>query len=79
MNVLNCLHKLSQPKAKKAFHDIWWAETKKDADKAFDLFLKTYEAKYPKATLCLQKDREELMAFFGFPANIGKAFAPVTR
>ena len=35
----------------------------------FDLFIKTYEPKYPKATLCLQKDREELMAFFDFPAQ----------
>ena len=25
--------------------------------------------KYPKATLCLQKDREELMAFYNFPAE----------
>ena len=69
MNVLNCLPKLSQPKAKKALHNIWQAETKKDAEKAFDLFLKIYEPKYPKATLCLQKDREELMAFFDFPAQ----------
>jgi putative transposase len=69
MNVLNCLPKLSQPKAKAAIHNIWQAETKDDADKAFDLFIKTYEPKYPKATLCLQKDREELMAFFDFPAQ----------
>ena len=26
-------------------------------------------AKYPKAALCLQKDREELMAFFDFSAQ----------
>ena len=45
------------------------AETKVDAEKAFDLFIKTYDPKYPKATLCLQKDREELMAFFDFPAH----------
>jgi putative transposase len=45
------------------------AENKVDAEKAFDLFVKTYESKYPKATLCLQKDREELMAFFDFPAQ----------
>jgi putative transposase len=57
MNVLNCFPKLSQPKAKAAIHNIWQAETKEDAGKAFDLFVKTYEAKYPKATLCLQKDR----------------------
>jgi transposase-like protein len=69
MNVLNCLPKLSQPKAKAALHNIWQAETKTDANKAFDLFLKTYEPKYPKATLCLQKDREELLAFFVFPAQ----------
>ena len=69
MNVLNCFPKLSQPKAKAAIHNIWQAETKEDAQKAFDLFIKTYEAKYPKATLCLQKDREELMAFFDFPAQ----------
>jgi hypothetical protein len=61
--------KSQKPKAKAALHDIWQAETKVDAEKAFDLFIKTYEPKYPKATLCLQKDREELMAFFDFPAQ----------
>lgn len=61
--------KLSQPKAKSALHNIWQAETKEDADKAFDLFVKTYEHKYPKAALSLQKDRDELMAFFNFPAQ----------
>ncbi|QQP41674.1 Transposase for insertion sequence element IS1081 [Caligus rogercresseyi] len=69
MNILNCFPKLSQPKAKQALHDIWRAETKEDAEKAFDLFVKTYEAKYPKATECLQKDHKELMAFFDFPAQ----------
>ncbi len=68
-NVLNALPKASQPKAKQTLHDIWQAETKTDAEKAFDLFIKTYEAKYPKATNCLQKDREELMAFYNFPAT----------
>lgn len=69
MNVLNYLPKSSQVKAKEALHNIWQAETKVDAEKAFDLFIKIYEAKYPKATLCLQKDREELMAFYDFPAK----------
>jgi transposase-like protein len=69
MNVLNCLPKSSQPKAKQALHNIWQAETRADAEKAFDLFIVTYDAKYPKATLCLQKDREELMAFYNFPAQ----------
>lgn len=39
-----------------------------NAEKAFDLFIKTYDAKYPKAGLCLPKAREELMAFYYFPA-----------
>ena len=47
---------------------LWQAERKADAEKAFDLFLETYEPKYPKATVCLQKDREELLAFYCFPA-----------
>ena len=69
MNILNCLPKSSQAKAKQALHAIWQAETKAEAEKAFDLFIETYEAKYPKATLCLQKDREELLAFYDFPAQ----------
>jgi transposase-like protein len=69
MNVLNCLPKSAQPKAKQALHAIWQAETRDDANKAFDLFLETYEPKYPKATLCLHKDRDELLAFYDFPAQ----------
>ena len=68
-NVLNTLPKSVQPKAKQALHEIWQAETRETAEKAFDLFLDTYEPKYPKATGCLQKDREELLAFYDFPAQ----------
>ncbi len=67
-NVLNALPKSVQPKAKQALHEIWQAETKADAERAFELFLKTYEAKYPKATACLEKDREALLTFYEFPA-----------
>ena len=31
--------------------------------------MKTYEAKYPKATECLAKDREVLLTFYDFPAE----------
>ena len=67
-NILNHLPKTAQPKAKKALHQIWMAETRTNAGNAFDLFVESYEAKYPKATLSLQKDREELLAFYDFPA-----------
>ena len=67
-NVLNALPKSVQPKAKNSLHDIWQADTKEHAEKAFDLFIETYDLKYPKATECLEKDREELMTFYDFPA-----------
>lgn len=69
VNVLNCLPKSAQPKAKQALHEIWQAETRDNAEKAFDLFIRQYDAKYPKATTCLQKDRDELLAFYDFPAK----------
>ncbi len=68
-NILNKLPKSSQPKAKAALHEIWMAETREKAEKAFDLFLVTYEAKYPKAADCLEKDRTALLAFYDFPAE----------
>ena len=67
-NVLDKLPKAQQPKAKAMLHDIWQAGTKGEAEKAFDLFVATYEAKYAKATDCLLKDREELLVFYDFPA-----------
>jgi transposase-like protein len=68
-NVLDQMPKGVQPKAKAALHQIYEAETKAAAEKSFDLFVATYEAKYPKATGCLSKDREALLAFYDFPAE----------
>ena len=68
-NVLDKLPKRLQSKAKDSIHQIWMAEKRQDAEAAFDLFLKTYEAKYPKATECLSKDRAELLTFYDFPAE----------
>jgi putative transposase len=68
-NVLDKLPKSVQPKAKQAIHDVWQAETRAAAEKAFDLFVETYEPKYPKAVACLVKDRGELLTFYDFPAE----------
>lgn len=68
-NVLNALPKSVQPKAKAALHEIWMAPTREDAQRAFDGFITTYQAKYPKAVACLVKDREALLAFYDFPAE----------
>ncbi|WP_145124115.1 IS256 family transposase [Rosistilla oblonga] len=68
-NVLNKMPKSVQPKAKGDLHEIWQAETKDDANKAFDHFLEKYGAKYAPACVCLKKDRDVLLAFYDFPAE----------
>ena len=68
-NVLNKLPKSLQAKAKKKLHQIWMADNKDEAEKNFDAFIQTYSAKYPKATECLEKDRDVLLAFYDFPAE----------
>ena len=68
-NVLNALPKSQQGKAKADLQAIWMAATRKEANEAFKRFIKRYEAKYPKATEKLEKDREALLAFFDFPAD----------
>jgi putative transposase len=68
-NVLNKMPKSVQPKAKGDLHEIWQAETKEAAEKALDAFYEKFEAKYAAACECLRKDRDELLAFYDFPAE----------
>jgi putative transposase len=68
-NVLDKLPKSLQPRAKSMIHNIYMAPTKMDADIAFDVFIEEFEAKYPKATASLRENREDLMAFYDFPAD----------
>lgn len=68
-NVLSKLPKTLQSKAKAHLHDIWLNETKEDAERSFDFFTNCYEEKYPKAVKCLQKDKDQLLEFYNFPAE----------
>jgi len=68
-NVLNKLPRSIQSKAKSDLHQIWMAETRAEAEKAFDTFIEKYEAKFPKAVACLVKDRDVLLTFYDFPAE----------
>jgi len=68
-NVLNKMLKHIQPQAKDKLHQIWMAATRKEAEKAFDLFVETYEAKHEDAVECLKKDRDVLLTFYDFPAQ----------
>jgi putative transposase len=68
-NVLDKMPRRVQPQAKRMLHDIWMAETRAAAQRAFDLFLDTYRAKHPAAVNCLEKDRDVLLTFYDFPAE----------
>lgn len=68
-NILDKMPRSVQPHAKRRIHDMYMADTKANALKAYDEFLALYEAKYPKACECLSKDKEDLFTFYDFPAE----------
>jgi putative transposase len=68
-NVLDKLPKSLQAKAKTMLHDIYLSDTKKEAVVALNNFIKTHSLKHPKATQCLAKDEDTLLAFYDFPAE----------
>jgi putative transposase len=67
-NVLDKFPKALVEKARGMLHDQYMAPTREDAMKAYDLFIQTFEEKYPKAVECLTKDTEDLFAFYDFPS-----------
>ena len=79
-NVLNKLPKSRHSKAKRpALQEIWMAETRNHADRAFDAFIETYAVKYDKAAACLVKDRaRRCWRSTTFPPSIGSICAPPT-
>ncbi len=76
-NVLNAMPKSVQAKARGHLHDIWQAETKAEANAAFDVFVETYGVKYEKAVAKLTKDRDILRSMIS-PPNTGSTSAPRT-
>lgn len=68
-NILDKMPKGVQGKAKKCIHDIYMAATKEQALKAYDEFLRLYQAKFPAACECLEKDKADLFTFYDFPAE----------
>ncbi len=69
MNVLNAMPNSLQAKAKAHLHDIWQAETRAEANAAFDFFVETYGVKWDKAVAKLVKDRDVLLTFYDYPAE----------
>jgi putative transposase len=68
-NVLGKFPKSMAPAVKSDLRDVWQAETRAAAQAAMDTFAEKYGSKYDKAVACLTKDRDELLAFFDFPAE----------
>lgn len=68
-NVLDKLPKSVQPQAKRHIQDIYLASTRRQAVEAYEMFLRLYQGKYPKACLCLSKDKDQLFTFYDFPAD----------
>jgi transposase-like protein len=68
-NVLDKLPRSVQPAAKADLREIWTAPDRASAEAAMATFAEKYAAKYPKAVLCLTKDRQPLLTFYDFPAE----------
>ena len=68
-NVLDKLPKKLQPKAKELLHEIMNAETEANARDGLKTFTTSFEAKFDKATKCLEKDFDEMLTHFHFPAH----------
>ena len=68
-NALDALPKRLQPRAKSLLHEMAEAASRKDAVAARERFREEFDAKYPKAVAKLDKDWEQLTAFFDFPAE----------
>jgi len=57
-NILDKMPKSVQGRAKELIHEMYLSATRKAALEAYDQFIVSYQAKFPKATACLQKDKE---------------------
>ena len=51
-NVIGAMPKSPHDRAKSDLHDIWMAETRKEAEAAFDLFVEIYVGLGPKLQTC---------------------------
>ena len=67
-NVLDKMPKGVQGRAKSMIHDIYQAEDKTSALKAYRLFQDSFQDKYPQAVACLADQEEALFAFYDMPA-----------
>jgi putative transposase len=68
-NVLNAVPNSMAPQVKRDLNEITRASNRAAARIALDTFAEKYGTKYEKSVACLERDRDELLAFFDFPAE----------
>ena len=68
-NVLDCLPKRLQPRAKGMLHEIMEAPNRAEAGHARQRLREEFDAKYPKALSKLDRDWQHLTVFYDFPAE----------
>ncbi|GJD66471.1 IS256 family transposase [Methylobacterium frigidaeris] len=68
-NVLNKVPKSLQSAMKVDLREISGASTRAEAEVAMDVFVEKYGVKYARASECLTKDKEALLAFYDMPAE----------
>jgi len=68
VNVLDKMPKSLRARAAAMIRDIYMAESKASAMKAYCLFCDSFRDKYPKAVACLEDDEEVLFNFYDMPA-----------
>ncbi len=69
VNVLDKLPQRLQPRAKRALHEMMYAECRADCEAARARFEAEYQPKYAKAVESLTANWERLVTFFDFPAE----------
>jgi transposase-like protein len=68
-NVLDKLPKRLQPRAKGMLREIMYAPDRESASEGIELFCDEYEKRCSQAVDVLNKDQDELLTFFDFPAE----------
>lgn len=68
-NVLDKLPRRLQPRAKKALHDMMYAEGRAACEADMKRFAEEWKPKYPKAVASLVTDSERLLTHFDLPAE----------
>jgi transposase-like protein len=78
-NVLNHVKRVDQNKVKRSLHRISHARNLREAQKAVQRFVLRWEATYPKAVQCLQRNLPELLSFLQVKTELASSALRTTN